>query len=231
MFTAMVVRARRYHILLIIMLLALLFACGHTDSVRVAPPVSSITPVVTTPNTAMIAASSTLALHPLLPLATATSQVTHLLGFTLGPVALHMSLRDVRRTWGKPRNETITHGIGTPEWSYPNGAVIGATSDATEQASTVWRIVVHPPYDGRTHEGIQVGDTEAAVRQAYHKFPIQTSEHPHQIQIVDTHQTSLGVLFDLDGKAALIILETCLECGTQQTSINTPAPAGQGKQP
>ena len=78
----------------------------------------------------------------------------------VGKLYIGQTLASVQQNFGEPIHKTIVHGIGDPQWEYPNqGFTVGG--------DPIWKIDVSRKYSGNTTRGIHIGNTEKDVRQAY----------------------------------------------------------------
>lgn len=79
----------------------------------------------------------------------------------IGDLSIGLSAEEVERIFGKPSQETITHGIGDPLWIYKEKGI------ELSLGGEVWAIRVKSPFSATTPRGIGVGSTEEEVKSAY----------------------------------------------------------------
>ncbi len=78
----------------------------------------------------------------------------------IGKLFLGENLTKVQQDFGKPKVITIVHGIGDPQWEYPDqGLIVGG--------DLVFIINVSSVNLGSTPRGIHIGSKEQDVREAY----------------------------------------------------------------
>lgn len=77
----------------------------------------------------------------------------------IGKLFIGESLDNIQKDFGEPKAKTIVHGIGDPQWEYPDlGLTIGG--------GPAWTIRSYKDI-GSTPRGIHIGSTEREVRKAY----------------------------------------------------------------
>jgi len=78
----------------------------------------------------------------------------------IGKLFIGESLADVQKDFGKPTVKTIVHGIGAPQWEYPNLRF-------SVGGDPLFTIDVSSKDLGSTPNGIHIGSTEQEVQKAY----------------------------------------------------------------
>jgi len=138
------------------------------------------------------------------------SSSKRLLGSKLGPAALYMPEVEALKMLGEPKQRSITHGIGTPEWEYANGLTVAiAGSPKSKYPDAIWKIIATAPSGASTSEGFSLGDSASDFKRIYQNFDLIECAFQcegYQLGIKDSSGKFLNAVFDDNKKATIIVL-------------------------
>lgn len=132
---------------------------------------------------------------------TSTPSASYNLSPKIGVISLDTKKEDILNLLGEPKFQTFVHGNGSPEWDYQNGLTLYLGNFNKKYSGDIWRIIVAPPYNGVTAEGLSLGDTKEKFFQIYKKFGIEFPQG-NTLEVKSSNDVTLYVEFDKNGKVS-----------------------------